>query len=287
MRALRRLFSCTTPSRPHKASSPRRTRSWSPQYDGRENFLSKEEKQLRWAFRKNQPLDFGRKTNEAEISQPAGTTEAAVVPSEAAAVVPSEAAVVSSSQPSSPASSRLAPSPEVSPKSDSDRSALFTTAPESSMKNERHETSNDSFFDALSREAASLKIDDTSSWIKAWMTEESSSRKSRGEYTGPLIDSTRPAYQLKLARFLANMTSSTPKLKYSWALESWMAGKSFPEGEKLDRLLVKSFERFPSEDWREGSRPTSFCYVLIGKLKSFGTEPIFFVRKKTGYAWSA
>lgn len=37
-------------------------------------------------------------------------------------------------------------------------------------------------------------------------------RRSRGEYIGPLLESTRSVYQLKLARLVANLASSPPKL---------------------------------------------------------------------------
>lgn len=59
MRALRRLFFCASPMKAVKTPPPKRPRSWSPQYDGRENFLSEEEKRLRCAFRKNQAVGFG------------------------------------------------------------------------------------------------------------------------------------------------------------------------------------------------------------------------------------
>ena len=119
----------------------------------------------------------------------------------------------------------------------------------------------------------------------------------RGEFIGPLVKSTRAAYELKLARLIANIAPSADKLsncfinfvlflwtfllcpriafkvhlllivEYSWALEQWIAGHQFPEGAQLDELVFRCFAGFSGEYWREGTRPTSFCYILIGNLK--------------------
>lgn len=53
--ALNRLFTCATKKTNKEPLQLNRSCSWSPSYDVKENFLSEEEKRLRWAFRKNQP----------------------------------------------------------------------------------------------------------------------------------------------------------------------------------------------------------------------------------------
>ncbi|VDK46970.1 unnamed protein product [Anisakis simplex] len=87
--------------------------------------------------------------------------------------------------------------------------------------------------------------------------------ESRGVKIGPLTPSTRFAYELKLARVLSQMTvlrDEQPK-KFSSVLESVIAGSSCEAGRKMDELVKNEF--FCSENWREGVKATSFCYILI------------------------
>ncbi|VDP24910.1 unnamed protein product, partial [Onchocerca flexuosa] len=57
LHALNGLFSCARKKTSKTPQRRNRSHSWSPSYDGTGNFLSEEERRLRWAFRKNQP-DF-------------------------------------------------------------------------------------------------------------------------------------------------------------------------------------------------------------------------------------
>uniref|UniRef100_A0A915PMF7 LEM domain-containing protein n=1 Tax=Setaria digitata TaxID=48799 RepID=A0A915PMF7_9BILA len=235
LRALHLLFSCSTIRTVKIPPQPKRRHSWSPSYDGTENFLSEEERRLRWAFRKNQP------------------------------------------DPTIP---------------ESDDSMTYATAREHNT-NDHHELSgnrnpSNTLSSMLSQGIASLKISSAPLQGEDWMTEESSVVSSikipeeilivvrqlsnkrlkeelvkRGESVGPLLESARPAYELKLARLLTNLTADVRKLKYSWALERWIAGHSFSEGPKLDEIITGSFAGLSGEQCRGGSRPASFCYILI------------------------
>ncbi|VDM07747.1 unnamed protein product [Wuchereria bancrofti] len=289
LRALNRLFSCA----PKIIKTPpqlRRSHSWSPSYDGRENFLSKEEKRLRWAFRKNQSGFPAGKTGKKKFFSPLGK--------KSSERTSARTEKVRSSQYFTSSSGKL-PEPE------SNDNTTYATALEYNTKDGHglscNQNSNNTSSCILSEEIASLKIDSVSPQVTDWVAKEfpakissikipaeiltvvrqlsdgqlkqelaerQNTRKEacffiqlKGECIGPLLETTRPAYELKLARLIANLPSSAPKLKYSWALERWIAGQPFSEGSKLDQILIGSFAE--SEQWRGGNRPTSFCYILI------------------------
>uniref|UniRef100_A0A0R3RZ36 ANK_REP_REGION domain-containing protein n=1 Tax=Elaeophora elaphi TaxID=1147741 RepID=A0A0R3RZ36_9BILA len=268
LRALNLLFSCATKKAIKTPPQLNRSYSWSPSYNGTDNFLSEEERRLRWAFRKNQPGFSDRKAEkEKRLISPIGKKS-----SEQASGL-----INFSSQ--KPTLSTVGPS-----KPESDDSATYVTAPEYNIRSGHNlpynRNSNNASPCILSEEFTSLELDSTSSRTKDCVTNEFSSENSsmgvlaeilavvhlnnfRGECVGPLLETTRPAYELRLARLIANLPSSVPKLKYSWALECWIAGNSFSEGPKLDRILINSFAGFSGEQLREGNRPTSFCYILI------------------------
>ncbi|EFO24234.2 hypothetical protein LOAG_04249 [Loa loa] len=276
LRALNRLFSCGTNKAIETLPQLERSHSWSPSYDGTKNFLSEEERRLRLAFRKNQPgfpVDKARKKKSFS-------------PIEKKSSERTSALTVHSAQQSTSSSVKL-PEPE------SDDNMTFATAPEYNTREDHRllcsrNSSNTSAY-ILSEEFASLKLSPASPHVMDSMAKESHVETSsikipaeilavvrrlsderlkqelakRGECIGPLLENTRPAYELKLARLIANLPSSVSKLKYSWALERWIAGHSFSEGSKLDQILISSFDVFPGEQWRGGNRPTSFCYILI------------------------
>lgn len=73
--ALNRLFSCAAKKAIRTPLQLSRSHSWSPSYDGTENFLSAEEKRLRWAFRKNQPgFPDGKAGKKKQFFSPIGET---------------------------------------------------------------------------------------------------------------------------------------------------------------------------------------------------------------------
>lgn len=74
LRAINRLFSCASKKAIETPSQRNRSYSWSPSYDGTDNFLSKEEQQLRWAFRKNQPGFSGYKAGKKNQISAVGKT---------------------------------------------------------------------------------------------------------------------------------------------------------------------------------------------------------------------
>ncbi|VIO95428.1 conserved hypothetical protein [Brugia malayi] len=278
LRALNRLFSCTPKKITKTPLQLRRSHSWSPSYDGRENFLSKEEKRLRWAFRKNQSGFPAGKTGKKKFFSPLGKKS-------------SERTSARTEKMRS--SQHLTSSSEKLPESESNDNTTYATALEYNTKDNHglpcSQNSNNTSSCVLSEEIASLKIDSVSPEVTEWVAKESPSKISsikipaeilavvrqlsdgqlrqelakRGECIGPLLETTRPAYELKLARLIANLPSNAPKLKYSWALERWIAGQPFSEGSKLDQILIGTFAEISSEQWRGGNKPTSFCYILI------------------------
>ncbi|KAL3997387.1 Ankyrin repeats (many copies) family protein [Acanthocheilonema viteae] len=275
LHALNRLFSCATKKAIKTPLQLSRSHSWSPFYDGTNNFLSEEEKRLQWAFRKNQSSFFGRKAGKNKQFSPVGKK--------------------SSEQTSalSLSSQQFTSFTAKSSKRESDDNTIYATAPEYNTKDYHSSSYGRNSINALSyvlsEEFQSLKLGSTPSQANDQMTEESPVETSsikipaeilsvvrqlsdrqlkqelakRGECIGPLLETTRPAYELKLARLIANLPSNASELKYSWALERWIAGNSFSEGPKLDQILISSFAEFSGEQWRGGNRPTSFCYILI------------------------
>ncbi|MCP9259957.1 Ankyrin repeat and LEM domain-containing protein 1 [Dirofilaria immitis] len=278
----------------------KRSHSWSPSYDGTKNFLSKEEKQLRWAFRKNQPGFLGGKTKKRkQFFSAVGETyliafklKICSMPKKSAEQISTP--IVRSSEKSISSSIKL-PKSESNEKPNSNGnvgprfsdSTTYATAPEYSTEDNNdlscsRNSSNASY--TLSQQIASLKLGPASPETKdsraknlllkiptkiLKVVRQLSDRRlkqelaKRGECIGPLVETTRPAYELKLARLIADIPTGVPKLKYSWALEHWLAGHPFVEGSKLDQILINSFAELSSEQWREGNRPTSFCYILI------------------------
>ncbi|CAG9537003.1 unnamed protein product [Cercopithifilaria johnstoni] len=274
LRALNQLFSCSRKKATKTPLKLSRSRSWSPSYDGTDNFLSEEEKRLRWAFRKNQTCFPGHEDGKKKFS-PIGEKSSKQT----------SGLMVSSQQ---FASSTVKP-----PKHESDDNTMYATAPEYNTSNNHClpciRNSNNAPSYILTEEFDSLKLGSTSPQTKDGMTEESSTSTSsikipaeiltvvrqmsdeqlkqelskRGESIGPILETTRPAYELKLARLIANLPSSTSELKYSWALERWITGNSFSEGPKLDQILISSFVELSREQDRRGNKSTSFCYILI------------------------
>ncbi|VDK85741.1 unnamed protein product [Litomosoides sigmodontis] len=293
LRALDLLFSCSKKKTIKTPSRLNRSNSWSPSYDGTGNFLSKEEGRLRWAFRKNQPghdltlyisiIAVENEQLQINMSGFEGKKSSA-----------KSSDLWLSSQQSTSSTMKL-PKHETSDES-------YATAREYNTKDNCGLScdQNSSNARVLSEEFESLKLDSTSPPAKGWTTQESLAKTStveipaeilaivrqlsderlkqelaqrqvvcrtlrfiKGECVGPLLEVTRPAYELKLARLIANLPSSASQLKYSWALERWIDGSPFSEGPKLDQILINSFAEFSGEQWRGGSKPTSFCYVLI------------------------
>ncbi|KHN88165.1 Ankyrin repeat and LEM domain-containing protein 1 [Toxocara canis] len=87
--------------------------------------------------------------------------------------------------------------------------------------------------------------------------------ESRGVIIGPLTPSTRFAYEMKLARVLTRTATfcNAEEKRFSNVLERVIAGMSCDDGRRLDELVVSEF--FCRENWREGVKATSFCYILI------------------------
>uniref|UniRef100_A0A8R1Y4E4 ANK_REP_REGION domain-containing protein n=1 Tax=Onchocerca volvulus TaxID=6282 RepID=A0A8R1Y4E4_ONCVO len=284
LRALNGLFSCARKRTKKTSLRVNRSHSWSPSYDGTRNFLSEEERRLRWAFRKNQPgFPSGKTRRKKQFFAPVG--EKSSERTSARTICPSE---------KSPSSTIKSPKPE------NDDNTTYLTAPEYNIKGDNDLSCNRNSNNTsciLSQEMASLKLGLTSLQVKdeeikkspveissikipkeiltvvrqlsdERLKQELAKRQDMkeaglGECIGPLLVSTRPAYELKLARLIADLPFTVPKLKYSWALERWIAGHSFAEGSKLDQILISNFAEFSDEQWRGGNRPTSFCYILI------------------------
>ncbi|MFH4977576.1 hypothetical protein AB6A40_004285 [Gnathostoma spinigerum] len=112
---------------------------------------------------------------------------------------------------------------------------------------------------------------------------------SRGESIGPVSPENRCAYEIKLARMLANLSPiADGRTMYSPALESILRGESFSLGQKLEEVLSADFFGKGDKNWREGNHSTSFCYILIDpsmiispqacKLKEF-LGAVFYIGK--------
>ncbi|VDN05024.1 unnamed protein product [Thelazia callipaeda] len=279
LRALCQLFSCPMAQKDSKVSMKlKRSHSWSPSYDGTSNFLSKDEKRLQWAFRKNQSLLF--RNNAGKVQQE------------------SAQCLSQGTKSSEKMTSSTVGSPHTFEQRDitvpceiESNDAMYITAREygcTIVSDEKKEF--DKFSDDLCSQIASLSIHPTQLGSKNQVVEKSTASMDesenippkileavrlmsgeqikrelikRGEIVGPLFESTRFVYELKLARIMANILSSSSKSKYSLALERCIASGSCPSGGKMDQIVMDTFAKLSKEECREGNRPTCFCYILI------------------------
>ncbi|VDP19090.1 unnamed protein product, partial [Onchocerca flexuosa] len=237
LHALNGLFSCARKKTSKTSLRQNRPHSWSPSYDGTGNFLSEEERRLRWAFRKNQP-DFPSSETRRKKQF---------------------------FSPVAPEDNTRGKNDSFCSRNSSNATYILSQEMESLKLGLTSLQGKDGEIKESPAEISSIKIPQKILAVVRQLSDERLKQElsKRGECIGPLLESTRPAYELKLARLIANLPSNVPKLKYSWALERWMAGHSFAEGSKLDQILINNFAELSDEQWRGGNRPTSFCYILI------------------------